>query len=586
MEKLSTPYGPKADELPLGEHPNPYFEREKYLSLNGRWEFCIDGTDGRPASYGESIRVPVAVETPLSGIGRKVGKDDVLHYRREIHFPSEYVGKAGRIVFTAVDQVADVYVDGALIAHHEGGYLPFEIYLPKVEETMVVELAVRDDTDSPIFPRGKQSNRPGGIWYTATSGIYGPVYFESLPREGHLESLVVYPDYDEKNLIIKARIAGAFSPIRVQCFLLDHLVGEVEIGTTLHGEISHEADFFPWSPETPTLYRFVARMGEDEVCGVYSFRKVERKKSGRFQRFLLNGSPILLNGVLDQGYAPESGLTYPSYQAMEADLDFLKEAGFNFLRKHIKVEPLRFYYLCQKKGLLVGQDLVNGGRPYSFFYIALRPFLNFDVDDLSHKHLGREDQAGREFFEKTMEPTVEYLFPASSIVFWTLFNEGWGQFDSDRLSSKLKSLDPTRLVDATSGWYDKGSGDFSSHHVYFRKVRLHNDGKRILSLSEFGGYSLACKGHLYAKKKFGYRLFKDPESLFEGLRKLYKNEIEPLVLKEGLSVLVLTQLSDVEEEINGLLSYDRKVCKINPALLKETMDEVQRSFHEALREER
>ena len=235
---------------------------------------------------------------------------------------------------------------------------------------------------------------------------------------------------------------------------------------------------------------------------------------------------------------------------------------------------------------MVAQDFVNGGRPYSFFYIALRPFLSFDVDDLSYRHLGREDKAGRDFFEEAMEPTVKYLSPASSIVFWTLFNEGWGQFDSDRLASKLKSLDPTRLVDATSGWYDKGSGDFSSHHVYFRKVKLHNDGKRILSLSEFGGYSLATKGHLYSKKKFGYRLFKNSEALLAGLRKLYKTEIVPLVLKEGLSVLVLTQLSDVEEEINGLLSYDRKVCKLNPALLKKEMDEVQSAFQEALREER
>ena len=586
MEKLFTPYGPTPGETPLAEHPNPYFERKAYLSLNGPWDFCLDQSLERPAHYGESILVPFAVETPLSGVGRKVNRGDVLHYRKEICFPDEYVGKAGRIVFTAVDQVADVYLNGSPAAHHEGGYLPFEIAIPNVEERMTIELRVQDDTDSPIFPRGKQSSRPGGIWCTATSGIYGPVYFESLPKEGHIESLRVEPDYDERNLIIKARIAGDFSPIHVKCFLLDHLVGEIDIGTTLHGEVSHAADFFPWSPETPTLYRFVATMGRDEVQGVYSFRKVERRKIGPFERFLLNGTPVLLNGVLDQGYAPESGLTYPSYRAMEADLDFLKAAGFNFLRKHIKIEPLRFYYLCEKKGIMVAQDFVNGGRPYSLFYIALRPFLNFDVDDLSYRHLGREDKAGRDFFEETIEPTVKYLSPASSIVFWTLFNEGWGQFDSDRLASKLKSLDPTRLVDATSGWYDKGSGDFSSHHVYFRKVKLHNDGKRILSLSEFGGYSLATKGHLYSKKKFGYRLFKNSEALLAGLRKLYKTEIVPLVLKEGLSVLVLTQLSDVEEEINGLLSYDRKVCKINPALLKEEMDGVQSAFQEALREER
>ncbi len=577
---------PELPEIPLSEHPDPYFERPGYFSLNGDWSFQMGKDPSFPKELKETITVPFAVESRLSGIGRKVMPDDWLFYKKEIHFPSEFVGRAGRIVFTAVDQVADVFIDGKKAAHHAGGYLPFEAMISEVKPTMELSLIVHDDTRSEVYPRGKQSLKPGGIWYTATSGIYGPVYFESFPRAGHIKNIFLFPDFDRKMLQIKAEIAGVFSPIVLECYIKDHKVGEATIGPSLRAEIDHSGDFFPWSAENPSLYRYVAKMGRDEVRGVYSFRKVERRKIGRFERILLNGNPIFLNGLLDQGYNQEGGLTYPSYQAMEDDIRFAKSLGYNYLRKHIKIEPRRFYYLCDKIGIYVGQDFVNGGSKYSFAYMALRPFLNFDVDDLTHSHLGRKNPESRAFFENSMEPTVAYLFPSSSILVWTLFNEGWGQFDSDRLAAYLKSLDPTRLIDATSGWYDKGSGDFSSHHVYFRKVRIRNDGRRILALSEFGGYSCREKGHCFSKKSFGYRFFKNDERLSEAIEKLYLREIEPLVREEGLSVLVYTELSDVEEEVNGLVTFDREKAKVDPSKMKAIMQRLEHSFEQSVKERR
>ncbi len=586
MDELETPFAPQEGEIPLSEHPNPYFERPSCLSLNGEWDFSLSKDPRFPSTYSEQIRVPFAVETKASLIGKKVCPDDYMHYEREITFPEEMVGEAGRIVFTNVDQVADVFLDGVHLAHHEGGYLPFEVYVERVRSKMQLSVLVHDDTESDIYPRGKQSLRPRGIWYTATSGIYGPVYFESLPKAGHIKGLQLIRDYDNRKLIIKADIAGDFSPITFECYYLDHLVGKAEIGPDLTTEIAHRSAFFPWSSEHPSLYRYVAKMGEDEVRGVYSFVKIETRKAGPHTRIYLNDEPLFLNGILDQGYCPESGLTYPSYEAMEKDIDFIKEAGFNYIRKHIKVEPLRFYYLCEKKGIYVGQDFVNGGSPYSPFFIMACPFVKLEVDDETHLHLGRKSARSREFFERQMDDLVKHFSPVSSVVLWTLFNEGWGQFDSRRLCKRLRELDPSRLIDATSGWFDTGSGDFDSHHVYFRKARLHNDGRRVLALSEFGGYSFKVKGHASNRPSFGYKTYRKLEKLTEGFKKLYLEQILPLVRDEGLSLLVYTQLSDVEGEINGLLTYDRKVSKINPAAIKETVDVLQKAFLDAIGKER
>lgn len=583
---MKTRFVSKDGEIPLSEHPNPYFERPTYISLNGKWDFSLSKDPAYPTEWKEEILVPFAVETPLSGIGRKVEYTDYMHYRRKLVFPEEYVGKPGRIVFTAVDQVSDVFLDEKHVARNEGGYLPFEIQIEEVKKEMELYLLVRDDTDSPIYPRGKQSNKPSGIWYTPTSGIYGPVYFESLPKEGHIEKLEIYPDYETKNLTIKAGIAGDFKEITVNCYHGEHLVGEMKIGPTLKGSLSHENDFYPWSEKTPSMYRYEAKMGDDLVTGYYSFRKVERRKLGSYERIFINDEPVILNGVLDQGYCPESGLTYPSYRAMESDIEFVKSCGFNYIRKHIKVEPLRFYFMCEEKGIYVGQDFVNAGSKYSFVYIALRPFLNFDIDDLSHKHLGMESKDARDFFEQSINRYLEHFAPAGSIVLYTLFNEGWGQFDSDRLSAETEQFMPkSYLLDSTSGWYDKGSGDFFSRHIYFRKPRMENDGKRVLALSEFGGYSLALEGHLFKKRRFGYRSYKDKDALLEGIRKLYLEDIVPLVEKKGLSVLVYTQLSDVEGEINGLLTYDREVSKVAPSAMNEINRKIYEIFDAAVEKE-
>ena len=278
--------------------------------------------------------------------------------------------------------------------------------------------------------------------------------------------------------------------------------------------------------------------------------------------FALNNEPLFLTGVLDQGYFPESGLTPPTDKAMADDIEVMKSLGFNCLRKHIKIEPMRWYYHADRLGMIVIQDMVNGGAPYNPFLIVSAPFIPWKKDDTKRMNrFGRGDEASRAFFEQELVGTVERLKNCPCIAIWTLFNEGWGQFEAKRLTAKLRKLDPNRLIDSTSGWFDQGVGDFASRHIYFRKIRLKPSPNRILALTEFGGYSLRVEDHVYSHKNFGYAKTKDEKELTARLEKLYREQVIP-AKKQGLSVAILTQLCDVEEETNGLLTYDRKVTKV------------------------
>lgn len=557
---------------PLSEYPTPQFRRDSYFNLNGEWDFEIQGKNGELRHKGKII-VPYAVETEASGVKMKVGPEDTLVYSRRFRIPEGFRQKRVLLHFEAVDQIADVCLNSVPIAHHEGGYLPFTVdMLELLPGENLIEVRVKDDTASPLYPRGKQANNPNTIWYTATSGIWGSVWLESVPKEV-IQSLTIVPDFDHGEVEIEAKFEGKMLSSQVIVSRQGKEVARSELNSEFKTRIALP-NVIPWTPTLPALYDVEVRINEDKVQSYFGMRKFSVMEKDGHEVFALNNEPLFLSGVLDQGYFPESGLTPPTDQAMIEDIQRMKDMGFNMLRKHIKIEPMRWYYHCDRLGMIVIQDMVNGGAPYKPLLIALAPFFNFHFGDMpNYGRLGRASKQGRDFFESEMKGTVERLKNVVSIGIWTLFNEGWGQFDSVRLTTVLRNLDPTRLIDSTSGWFDQKAGDFSSHHVYFKKIRLKPTENRILSLSEFGGYSWRVDGHTYGAKNFAYGSAKDQKALEAKLEKLYKKQVIP-AKNLGLSVAVLTQLSDVENETNGLLTYDRKVTKVDPRFMKRINKEL------------
>lgn len=572
---MQTFEGRKIDQnSPLSEYPTPQFRRESYFSLNGIWDLQIAREDGSFAYDGEVV-VPFAVETLASKVKTRIKATDKLIYNKRFTLPEGLTGQRVLLHFEAVDQVADVYLNDIHIYHHEGGYLPFTVdclELKKGENQIRVE--VSDDTSSEIYPRGKQAETPGTIWYTPTSGIWGSVWLEGVPNQV-IQSLNIVPLFDEKAVEIGVRFEG--KPVSSEI--------EVSFGGKIvaSGHLNEENKVIlplsvvrPWSPDTPDLYDVKVKVNYDTVYSYFGLRKFSKINVNGHEVFALNGKPLFLTGVLDQGYFPESGLTPPTDKAMVDDILAMKGLGFNMLRKHIKIEPMRWYYHCDRLGMIVIQDFINGGSKYNGFLIAFAPLFHFKFDDTkSMKRLGRGSQEGRDFFEKEMEGTVERLKNCPCIGIWTLFNEGWGQFESLRLTKKLRELDSTRLIDSTSGWFDQGAGDFSSHHVYFIKIRLKPSKDRILSLTEFGGYSYRLEDHTETKRNFSYGRVRSQKELENKLTRLYRKQVIPLKEK-GLSVAVLTQLCDVEGETNGLLTYDRKITKVRKEVMLAINEELKK----------
>lgn len=567
---MMTTYGERiVKEKPLSFHPNPLFRREDYFVLNGYWDFKIDKSPVNPTQFDQKILVPFAVETPLSGIGQKVNADDYLHYRRSFTLPDDFLTGHVILHFEAVDQIADVFLNGKKVMHHESGYFPFSYVIENPQAENVLEVLVKDDTDSAIYPRGKQSNVRGGIWYTPTSGIWRTVWVEKIPKDGFIESVRITPNFDKKSVQISAKFVGNHGGACVEAYFHDRLVARGSFDEL--GELTLDLAYsvYPWSPEHPNLYDLRIYAGGDKVHSYFAMRKFSHIKIGKCVYFALNNQPYFLSGVLDQGYYPDGGLTPPSDEAMINDLSLLKKCGYNFVRKHIKIEPMRWYYFCDSMGLIVSQDFVNGGSPYSSFFMFIRPFIPFRLNDLTANKLGRLSKSSRDQYFRDMVATVDRLYNVPSIAIWVPFNEGWGQFDSRSVTDYLGSLDNSRLIDSASGWYDMFCGDFNSRHIYIKKIRLRNDRKRILALTECGGYSMPVNGHTFNDDNFGYRKFYSFDTLNEALHRLYRKQILRAVSKRGLGLVVLTQLTDVESEINGLMTYDRKVVKVDVGQMRQ-----------------
>jgi hypothetical protein len=568
LRPMLTTWGENLDrEHPLPEYPRPQLRRDSYLNLNGRWQYAIrNGKEKEPVSYDGEIVVPFSPESFLSGVMKKVMPEDRLWYRRTFTLPEGFRKDKVLLHFGAVDQSCQVYVNGRLAGSHEGGYLPFSCdvtaALAAGENTLTV--AVTDATSRSRHAYGKQSFHPGGIWYTPQSGIWQTVWLESVP-ENYVEKLTIIPDMDHKRvrLVLQAKDPeGANVVVRKD---------GVVIAEDWY-DASREYEEFPitdenlrpWTPEDPFLYDVTVTLkGGDKVESYFGMRKFGVTTVNGKKVLALNDRPIFMSGVLDQGYWSDGLYTPPSDEAMVYDIRKMKECGFNMLRKHIKIEPLRWYYHCDRLGMLVWQDMVSGGSRLDPLVIQAAPFLGIHLNDGRYGRFGREEEAGREQFVRDLHDTVELLRNTVSLAVWVPFNEGWGQFDSLLATQTLWELDPTRLVDHASGWHDQGGGDFKSRHVYFKPVRLKHDKDRVLALTEFGGYSLPVPGHTAGDKPFGYRMYQSAGEYMDALARLYEQEIIPCLDKQALSAAVYTQVSDVEDEVNGILTFDRKSCKVD-----------------------
>ena len=563
---LMTPWGEHLDEnCILTEYPRPQMRRNSYLNLNGRWEYAITDSDESPRRWDGTILVPFSPESALSGVGRSLQPGQTLWYRREVILPQGFIPADGRLLlhFGAVDQEAAVYWNGRLLGRHMGGYNAFTLDATDAlgpRNSLVVR--VHDDTDASFHSRGKQKTRRGGIWYTPQSGIWQTVWMEAVPRH-YIESLRIVPLFDQSAVEVMVRCS---QPLQCEATVDGRTVPFTS------GEPARipMPDFRAWSPEDPYLYDLSVTLGEDRVESYFGMRKMEvRADRGGVKRLFLNGEPYFQSGLLDQGYWPDGLYTAPSDEALIYDIQTAKAMGFNLLRKHIKVEPMRWYYHCDRLGMLVWQDMPSGGGKYRFSTITLPLVTGIHRRDNHYRAFARASSQGRGEYMDELEEMVGQLFNAPSVVLWVPFNEGWGQFDSTLVMERVRALDPTRPVDPASGWHDQGAGELRSLHVYFKPFRFRRDRRgRALALSEFGGYNLRVDGHCFNQKDYGYRRLPDAAALWRDFSRLYEREVLPAVPR-GLCASVYTQLSDVEDELNGLMTYDRRVVKLDADEVRE-----------------
>ena len=565
---------------PLAEYPRPAMRRDSCEILNGPWQYAITQTAEYPAAWQGSILVPYSPEAPASGVGRTLQPGQWLHYHRLFAPPA---GEGGRVLlhFGAVDYACAVQVNGHLAGGHRGGYWPFTLDITGLLNGTgrnSLWVAVQDPTGPGTQARGKQTLKPGGMFYPAQSGIWQTVWLERVP-DNYIQTLTVTPDYDARTVTVRVHTAKPGGAVNLWAMVR---AGGVTIAedwgsdeADQDGEVTlniPEEHFFPWSPDTPFLYDLTVGTNQGEEAGLdtvhsyFALRKWSCAPDAHgVLRFCLNDKPILLNGLLDQGYWPEGLYTPPSDAAVERELSEVKALGFNLLRKHAKIEPQRWYYHCDRLGLIVWQDIVNGGSAYNLWFVTyltnvLQPLLRrFPDGKACRRLLSRAKPAGREEYAHELADTVQALRCHPCIACWVPFNEGWGQFDAGKAVQALRTLDGTRLVDEASGWFDQGGGDVHSLHNYFYPLRIRPQ-KRTVALSEYGGIAWPMPGHEPPHKTYGYGTAKDRQELTARYKKLQLKTVLPQ-LEKGLSALVYTQLTDVEDEVNGLFTYDRAAVK-------------------------
>ncbi len=547
---LTTPY--EVGDIPHNYHPTPNFKRDSYTILNGEWNLSV--MRGKREVYNGKILVPFAPESALSGVERITRRGDRLIYSRA--FNTEKTD--GRILlhFGAVDNEATVYINGESVARHVGGYLPFTTDITDflVDENLLT-VEVRDTLDH-TYPYGKQKYRRGGMWYTPISGIWQTVWIEYVPNE-HIKSIITDVTLDSVTVTVDG---GAQDKILT-------LEGKSYPFTGEHITIAIDSPRL-WTPETPNIYRFTLQSGDDSVESYFALRTVGEKDG----RLTLNGKAYFFHGLLDQGYWPDGIFTPASEDGFLNDILIMKKLGFNMLRKHIKLEPQIFYYYCDIYGMAVFQDTVNNGS-YSFLYDTALPTVG-----LKKLPKTASKKVKKVFFD-TAESMIKLLRNHPSVVYYTIFNEGWGQHSTLTAYKRLKAIDPSRIYDTASGWFKGGESDVQSEHIYFKRADF-DIGEKPCVLSEFGGYSCNVPEHSFnLDKVYGYKICATPDQFTSDLRSLYISEIVPLI-KRGLSAAVLTQVSDVEDETNGIITYDRRVIKADGATMAEIADKLNSAFNQ------
>jgi hypothetical protein len=586
---LESPWAAMVDrDRPLPEYPRPSLVRGEWLSLNGPWEYAKRPRGAVPTAYDGAIVVPFPVESPLSGVQKPLLPDEALWYHRSFALPDSYRGRRVILRFGAIDWGARVDVNGRFVGLHRGGFTPFSFDITEylrhgAGESQELVVETRDPTDAGTQCRGKQALSPKGIWYTASSGIWGTVWVESVPQ-AHIERVLIQvapgSTVAEGHILVRVELDRprrdpVTRRLRIAAREDGRAVAEADVKVGIGIEYERASieltipDPRPWSPESPFLYGLSLDLdGADRVESYFALRTVALGPDARgHARILLNGEPYYNNAILDQGYWPEGIYTAPTDEALSSDIEKAKELGFNTIRKHAKVESERWYWHCDRLGMLVWQDIPSGGSPMRFLFSAILGFAGLRLrDDRFLSRFGRETPEGCDEFELEAQEIQAFLEPFACVVAWVPFNEGWGQFESARVAASFAERDPSRLVDAASGWYDRGAGHFASRHDYSRKPRLppaaggRAAGGRAAVLSEYGGLTLKVPGHSTEdRRQFGYVGVSGGEELAARYEALASRLAR--LAAGGLAASVYTQISDVEIERNGLCTYDRRVVK-------------------------
>ena len=545
LADLMTVAGEQLRGTPWTVYPRPQMRRDNWLNLNGGWDFSVDFEN-----QGQ-IRVPFCPESKLSGIGKHFDEGALLCYTRDFTLPEGF--NRGRVLLHigAADQRADVFLNNKPVGAHKGGYEAFTIdlteYLAKENR---LQICCFDDLTDQAYPYGKQTMKRGGMWYTPVSGIWQTVWLESVP-ETYIEKLNIE---NRGASVVISTVPALDGKITVAGLGEFALTG----GTVT---ITPENPHF-WSPEDPYLYEFTLEAGADRVESYFAIRTLDIRQVAGHQRLCLNGKPYFFHGLLDQGYWPDGLFTPATPECYADDILAMKALGFNTLRMHIKVEPEEFYYQCDRLGMIVFQDMVNNGK-YDFLRDTVLPTVSLASQKLLSDENFHKDEYTRKMFRQGMAAAVNQLKNHPSICYWTIFNEAWGQFCSDEVYEEFRKLDDTRFIDSTSGWFRRSKTDVDSRHVYFRKINQ-SAADRPLVISEFGGYSYKLEGHSFnPDQTYGYGKFQNREDFVRNVQKLYMDQVLPCIGR-GLCAAIYTQVSDVEDETNGLRTYDRKVEKLTP----------------------